>query len=134
MSAKRKGSAKERELANVLWQHGCAVLRGCSSGAGVRRRYVPDIVAICNGHTLVFEVKYRAKASALRLEDEKVRRLSEFAKRARGRAFLLVKFGREPWRVLELGDGRVAVEDYRGAMELKAFLAALFSHSLDQYL
>lgn len=134
MNAKRKGSAKERELANVLWEHGCAVLRGCSSGAGVRRRYVPDMVAICNGHILVFEVKYRSKASALRLEEEKVHRLTEFARRAHGRALLLVKFGREPWRVLELGSGQVGREEYREAMELRAFLALIFNRSLDQYL
>ncbi len=43
--AKRKGSAHERALANKLWDMGLAVLRGgCSSGGGVRKRFVPDIV------------------------------------------------------------------------------------------
>ncbi|AFA39551.1 Holliday junction resolvase - archaeal type [Pyrobaculum oguniense TE7] len=132
MSVKRKGSAKERELANFFWERGCAVLRGCSSGGGVRRRYVPDIVAVCRGRVLVFEVKYRAKYAPIRLEPEKAEKLALFAKRAGGEAYLLVKYGREPWKVLPLAD-RVGREEYEKGVELKAFVEALFSERMDQY-
>ncbi|ACB40276.1 Holliday junction resolvase Hjc [Pyrobaculum neutrophilum] len=132
MSVKRKGSAKERELANYFWERGCAVLRGCSSGGGVRKRYVPDIVAICRGVVLVFEVKYRSKASPIRLEPEKLEKLVEFARRAGGRPLLLVKYGRDPWRVLEARE-KVDREEYEKSVELRAFLESLFSARLEEY-
>ncbi|ABO08501.1 Holliday junction resolvase Hjc [Pyrobaculum calidifontis] len=132
MSVKRKGSAKERELANYLWERGCAVLRGCSSGAGVRKRYVPDIVAICRGRVLVFEVKYRSKYTAVRIEEEKLEKLVKFAERAGGEAFILVKFGRGPWKVVK-PTARVGREEYEGAVELRAFLESIFAARIDQY-
>jgi Holliday junction resolvase len=132
MNVKRKGSAKERELANYFWERGCAVLRGCSSGGGVRRRYVPDIVAVCRGRVLVFEVKYRAKYAPVKIEAEKVEKLLVFAKRAGGEAYLLVKFGRGPWKVLGVSE-RVGREEYEKGVELRAFVEALFSEKIDQY-
>jgi Holliday junction resolvase len=132
MSVKRKGSAKERELANLLWQKGCAVLRGCSSGGGVRKRYVPDIVAICRGKVLVFEVKYRSKYVPIRIEVEKLKKLIMFAERAGGKAYLLVKYGREPWKVLDIME-RVGREEYDKGVELKSFLESILSAKMDQY-
>ncbi|MFP3161245.1 MAG: Holliday junction resolvase, partial [Vulcanisaeta sp.] len=78
---KRKGSAHERNLANKLWDMGLAVLRGCSSGGGVRKRFVPDIVAMGPGFVLVLEVKYRSERNPIRIEEEKVSKLLEFAER-----------------------------------------------------
>ncbi|RFA94208.1 Holliday junction resolvase Hjc [Pyrobaculum aerophilum] len=132
MSVKRKGSAKERELANFFWERGCAVLRGCSSGGGVRKRYVPDVVAICKGKVLVFEVKYRSKYAPIKIEQEKLEKLAVFAKRAGGEAYLLVKYGRNPWKVLEIRD-KIDREEYEKAVELRAFLEALFSQTIDRY-
>ncbi|AAL63994.1 Holliday junction resolvase Hjc [Pyrobaculum aerophilum] len=132
MSVKRKGSAKERELANFFWERGCAVLRGCSSGGGVRKRYVPDVVAICKGKVLVFEVKYRSKYTPIKIEREKLEKLAVFAKRAGGEAYLLVKYGRNPWKVLEIRD-KIDREEYEKAVELRAFLEALFSQTIDRY-
>jgi Holliday junction resolvase - archaeal type len=132
MNTKRKGSAKERELANFFWERGCAVLRGCSSGGGVRKRYVPDVVAICRGKVLVFEVKYRSKYAPIKLEIEKLEKLIIFAKRAGGEAYLLVKYGRGPWKVLSPAE-RVGWEEYERAVELKAFIESLFSARIDQY-
>jgi Holliday junction resolvase len=132
MSVKRKGSAKERELANLLWQKGCAVLRGCSSGGGVRKRYVPDIVVICRGKVLVFEVKYRSKYVPIRIEAEKLKKLIMFAERAGGKAYLLVKYGREPWKVLDIME-RVGREEYDKGVELKSFLESILSAKMDQY-
>ena len=132
MNAKRKGSAKERELANFFWERGCAVLRGCSSGGGVRKRYVPDIVAICRGRVLVFAVKYRSKHAPIRLEDEKLEKLLLFAQRAGGGAYLLVKFGRGPWKVVAPA-AHVGKEDYEKAVELRLFLESILSTSIDKY-
>jgi len=132
MSVKRKGSAKERELANFLWQKGCAVLRGCSSGGGVRKRYVPDIVAICRGNVFVFEVKYRSKYVPIKIEAEKLEKLIMFAERAGGKAYLLVKYGREPWKVVDVVE-RVGREEYDKGVEFKAFIESIFSTKIDQY-
>lgn len=132
MNVKRKGSTKERELANHFWERGCAVLRGCSSGGGIRKRYVPDLVAICRGNVLIFEVKYRSKYGTIVVENEKIDKLLDFAKRAGGEAFLLVKYGRNPWRVLKAVE-RVGREDYEKAIELRAFLETFFSQKIDQY-
>lgn len=132
MSIKRKGSAKERDLVNLFWEKGCAVLRGCSSGSGVRKRYVPDIVAICRGRVLVFEVKYRSKYAAIFIEREKVEKLLEFARRSNGEPHLLVKFGRNPWRVLDVAE-RVGREEYERGIELRHFLESLLSNRLDTY-
>ncbi|WP_243678979.1 Holliday junction resolvase [Vulcanisaeta distributa] len=106
--AKRKGgSAHERALANKLWSMGgLAVLRGgCSSGGGVRKRFVPDIVAIGPGFVLVIEAKYRSERSSIRIEGEKVEKLLEFAHRARGGdAYVAVKYKGDDWRFLPITD------------------------------
>ncbi|ABL87981.1 holliday junction resolvase [Pyrobaculum islandicum DSM 4184] len=133
MNTKRKGSAKERELANYLWERGCAVLRGCSSGGGVRKRYVPDLVVICRGTVLVFEVKYRSKHTSIKIETEKLERLIEFAKRAGGKALLLIKYGRNPWKVLEIRD-RVGRDEYEKAMDLRTFIESLFTAKLEDFI
>jgi len=133
MSVKRKGSAKERELANFFWERGCAVLRGCSSGGGVKKRYVPDVVAICRGRVLVFEVKYRSRYAPIKIETDKLEKLIAFAERAGGRAYILVKYGREPWKVLDVAE-RVGREEYEKAVELRAFMESLLSAKIDQYI
>ena len=103
MSApKRKGSAHERALANRLWSLGLAVLRGCSSGGGARRRFVPDIVAVYGGRVAVMEVKYRSKPETIRISRERVARLIEFARRCGGEAYIAVKFGGSEWRFVQL--------------------------------
>ncbi|MFN7105667.1 MAG: Holliday junction resolvase, partial [Pyrobaculum sp.] len=66
------------------------------------------------------------------VENEKIDKLLDFAKRAGGEAFLLVKYGRNPWRVLKAVE-RVGREDYEKAIELRAFLETFFSQKIDQY-
>jgi len=137
MSSRRKGSEKERNLANLFWQYNCAVLRGCSSGGGVRKRYVPDIVAICRGSVLVFEVKYRNKTSSIRLDANRVSKLLEFANRSGGRAYLLFKFGRGPWKIFPIDgpeDVHVNREVYEKAQELSLFLYSIYNKKLDLYI
>ncbi|MGC9118172.1 MAG: Holliday junction resolvase Hjc [Thermoproteus sp.] len=132
-SPKAKGASKERSIANLLWERGCAVLRGCSSGGGVRKRFVPDVVAICGGRVLVMELKYRAKRSAIRIEAEKVEGLLDFASRAGGKAYVLAKFGRGPWKVFEVkepGGFSINGDMYDAAPELDHLLASIFNKQL----
>ncbi len=132
-SPKAKGASKERSVANMLWERGCAVLRGCSSGGGVKKRFVPDVVAICAGKVLVMELKYRAKRSTVKVEREKAEGLLEFAARSGGKAYVLVKFGRGPWKVFEVvqpSDVIISAEAYDGALELEHLLLSLFNKQL----
>ncbi|GGP20764.1 Holliday junction DNA helicase [Thermocladium modestius] len=143
MSHKAKGSSYERKIANYLWEEGFAVLRGCSSGGGVRRRYVPDIVATINGKTLVIEVKYRAREGTIYIEGDKYARLLEFARRASGAAYVAVKYGSDKWRVIpaekleRTGEGNMAVRPSAVAelgMPLEALVASLKNEPLTEFM
>lgn len=98
---KRRGSMYENELANTLWDMGFAVVRGPSSGGGVRKRFQPDLVAIRNGVVLVFEVKV-SRGGPVYIDSGKVGRLREFARRAGARVFVAVRVLGEGWRFHEL--------------------------------
>ncbi|MCG2862802.1 MAG: Holliday junction resolvase [Vulcanisaeta sp.] len=134
---KRKGSTYERALANKLWSMGLAVLRGCSSGGGVRKRFVPDIVAIGPGFVLVFEVKYRSERKPVRIEEEKVSKLLEFAKRAGGDAYVAIKFKGDDWRFIPITEKASIVvkpDDLDGAYTLEQLISKYVSRSLLDFL
>ncbi|NPB01243.1 MAG: Holliday junction resolvase [Crenarchaeota archaeon] len=112
---KAKGFRVERELANKLWSLGFAVMRGAASGAGARKRFVPDLVAMKNGKIIVLELKYRSKENdTIRIEFSRISRLAEFAKRAGGRAYIAVKYGKESWRFIPLEDMEKLEKDSTG--------------------
>lgn len=98
-SAKRKGTKAEVELAKLLWQRGFAVIRGPSSGGGVRARFQPDLVALKDGLILVVEVKTaRNGEDAVYIESHKILAMEEFARRAGGKAFVAVRIRGGEWR------------------------------------
>ncbi len=100
---KAKGFRVERELANKLWSLGFAVMRGAASGAGARKRFVPDIVAMRNGKIIVLEVKYRSRMNEIiKIEFSRISKLLEFARRAGGKVYIAVKYGRESWRFIPI--------------------------------
>ena len=134
---KRKGSAHERALANKLWNMGLAVLRGCSSGGGVRKRFVPDIVAMGPGFVLIFEAKYRSERNTIRIEEEKIAKLLEFAQRAKGDAYVAIKFRGDDWRFLPVINKESLVvkpEDLGNAYTLEQLINKYMSKSLMEYL
>jgi len=134
---KRKGSAHERNLANKLWDMGLAVLRGCSSGGGVRKRFVPDIVAMGPGFVLVLEVKYRSERNSIRIEEEKVSKLLEFAERARGHAYIAVKFKGDDWRFIPVTSKSSIVikpDDLNNAYTLEQLIGKYVNRSLLDFL
>jgi Holliday junction resolvase len=134
---KRKGSAHERNLANKLWDMGLAVLRGCSSGGGVRKRFVPDIVAMGPGFVLVLEVKYRSERNPIRIEEEKVSKLLEFAERARGHAYIAVKFKGDDWRFIPVTSKSSIVikpDDLNNAYTLEQLIGKYVNRSLLDFL
>jgi Holliday junction resolvase len=134
---KRKGSTHERNLANKLWDMGLAVLRGCSSGGGVRKRFVPDIVAMGPGFVLVLEVKYRSERNPIRIEEEKVSKLLEFAERARGHAYIAVKFKGDDWRFIPVTSKSSIVikpDDLNNAYTLEQLIGKYVNRSLLDFL
>jgi Holliday junction resolvase - archaeal type len=134
---KRKGSAHERNLASKLWDMGLAVLRGCSSGGGVRKRFVPDIVAMGPGFVLVLEVKYRSERNPIRIEGEKVSKLLEFAERARGHAYIAVKFKGDDWRFIPVTSKSSIVikpDDLNNAYTLEQLISKYVNRSLLDFL
>jgi len=99
LSPKRKGTMAENELARLLWERGFAVIRGPSSGGGVRTRFQPDIVAIKEGSIFVIEIKTaREPEQPVYVEGHKVIGLAEFARRAGGQAFVGVRIKGGEWR------------------------------------
>ncbi|MCE4617094.1 MAG: Holliday junction resolvase [Desulfurococcales archaeon] len=100
-SARSKGFHYERVLARKLWSKGFAVVRGPGSGGGSSEIVQPDLIALKNGHIFAFEIKVRWKRTTIYLEKEKIERLKEFARRAKGRAFIAVKIvDKTDWRFL----------------------------------
>jgi Holliday junction resolvase len=96
--AKRKASRAENELATMLWSLGYAVVRGPSSGGGVRSRFQPDLVAAKNGVILVFEVKTGREGEPIYIESSQVLGVQDFARRAGGAAYIAVRLKGGEWR------------------------------------
>ncbi len=100
-----KGVRGERELINLLWDHGYAALRAPASGAASRTPR-PDVLA---GNSklerhLAFELKVTHKKS-LYVSKAQIEGLVEFARRFGCKAYLGVKFTarRQPWIFIPVG-------------------------------
>lgn len=97
------GIQQERDLALRLWEMGFAVIRGPASGARAKRILYPDLVAIRTGKIYAFEVKTRISKKPIYVEKRQVEKLSEFVKRAGGRAFIAVKIvGETDWKLIPI--------------------------------
>jgi len=107
---KALGTRLENELANLLWSLGYAVVRGPSSGAGVRHRYQPDLVAVKQRVVLVIEVKKGRVGVTLYIPRHQVDGITEFARRAGGHAYIAVRLPRAGWRMHPVED----LEETRG--------------------
>lgn len=141
--AKDKGVRHERELAELLWEKGWAVVRGPASGAGVKRRFQPDLIAAKSNVIAVFEVKRVSDPSKpLYIEKSQVEGILEWARRAGGRAFIAVRIPGEGWRFhsvesLELTPrGRFKVASPTSGLRLSQLLEILARTSapLDKFL
>lgn len=133
-----KGKRVELELAKKLWKAGYAVIRGPASGARARKVHYPDIMAVkfdgSRHRVLVLEVKLRAKRNTIQLAGPKVWRLHEYARRAGGEAYIVVKVPSEGrWFIFPLQllkreevDGKIryviTMDAYDRALGLEALL------------
>ena len=131
-----KGAGYERELANMLWNMGLAVMRAPASGGGVKRRVAPDLVAIYRGMVFIFEVKYRARPTTLTLDCLKISRLLEFARRAGGEVYVAVKFARRPWKIIPVagcGNGGLTISAslIENSQDLESFIRSRINLNLE---
>lgn len=92
MSKRRLGFSRERDLARLFWKRGFACLRGPASGAKTKRIIYPDLVVMKKSTIFVMEIKTRGKKEPIYIEEEKIERLIEFARRAGGIPLIAVKY------------------------------------------
>lgn len=144
MSIRRKGFSHERDLVVKLWKKGFAVIRAPASGSKTKRMVYPDVVAIRNGVTLVFEVKTLSKVRDIYIDSKQVGKLLEFAKRAGGFSYIAVKIvGSGEWRFVSTemlvktpgGRFKVSREAFEKSLRLKELVSTVLKFKkLDEFL
>jgi len=97
-----KGSAAEREFAELMWQWGFAVVRSAGSGnlRAAARYYSPDVIAVKNGAAFAFECKFRK--GYVKLSGEDLHSLKEWCSRAGCHGFLAWKISRRGWWLMDI--------------------------------
>jgi Holliday junction resolvase len=128
--ARARGYRAERELVEILWRQGFAVMRAPASGAKIKVADYPDVVAIRAGRVAVFEVKARRSKGVIYVRKEQVRKLREFARRAGGRAYIAVRVPNKGWKFVPVEDLEETSRNYkisRDALERSGSLAAVLA-------
>lgn len=87
-----RGIDAERNLVNILWKKGFAVMRAPASGSATKRP-LPDMIAGSKKRSLqlVIEVK-TTKSETLYIENDSVHQLVEFAQTFGCEPFIAIKF------------------------------------------
>ena len=93
--AYRKGARAERELADMLWRRGAAVVRSAGSG----NLYAPDVVAIFRGQIFAFECKAWRKA-VLSVPAHQMEKMGEWMRRAGASLYIAWKVPYRGWLFL----------------------------------
>ena len=110
MGGKEKGSNAERDVVHKFWATGSWV--ACRvAGSGSMHYPSPDIIASNSKRRVVIECK-ATKASSQYLTKEEVKQLNEFAILFGAEPWIGVKFDREEWRFLRIGDLRETSANY----------------------
>ncbi len=117
MVSKRDATRFENELANIFWERGYMVVRGPSSGSGVRRRFQPDLTVIKYNKIIIIEVKKISSPRPVYIPPHQVEGLLELERRSGGIAVVAVRIPRVGWRfhilrdLVETRSGRRKIED-----------------------
>jgi Holliday junction resolvase len=97
-----KGDRRERELVNLLDEHGFAVMRAPSSGSATERD-LPDVLAGDGGTFYAIEAK-SSSGRPVYLDGEEVEALVYFARNFGAKPRVGVRFDREDWYFFHPGD------------------------------
>lgn len=100
-TAKKRGSAAERDLIEKFWNSGWAAMR--AAGSGSTQFPSPDIIAGKYGRRLVIECKLTADTKKYFSADE-IRHLKFFAKIFSAEAWVSIKFPQKEWVFFNLED------------------------------
>lgn len=88
----KKGAKAERELADLLWRKGYAVVRSAGSG----NSYSPDVIAIKEGKVIAFECK-AWKKDVVVISNYQMEKMLEWRKRSGAELFLAWKYPYRGW-------------------------------------
>ena len=88
----KKGARAERELAELLWKRGYAVVRAAGSG----NSYSPDVIAIKNGTVYAFECKAWKREEVV-ISEHQMKKMLEWRKRSGAELFLAWKYPYRGW-------------------------------------
>lgn len=113
----RKGTRRERELANELDDRGFAVIRAPASGAATTRE-LPDVFA-GNGNDLYAIEAKASSGDPIYVDSEELDALAAFALGFNAKRRIAVRFDREEWAFFhprnlhrtDAGNRRIKVED-----------------------
>ncbi|MCX8195476.1 MAG: Holliday junction resolvase Hjc [Acidilobaceae archaeon] len=131
----KRTSKMENELANYLWKKGYMAVRAAASGAGVRERFQPDIVAAKEGVLLIIEVKeVKSSMRPIYVRAEQVEGLRELARRTGGKVIFAVKIAGGEWRFHALEELKQLRSSYKlekpdGGLKLRQLEEKLFKRS-----
>ena len=95
---KAKGSAAERELLDILWENGFAVIR--AAGSGSTSHDACDLIAGKNGKSLAVEVKACIN-SIQYISKEQMHELLTFSTAFGATPYVAVKWTRKGWSIIE---------------------------------
>lgn len=90
-----KGSRRERELVNLLWDSGFAVMRAPASGSG-RKHPQPDVLASDGKREVGIEIK-SSSSDVVYVSKEEVSKLKEFCEKFGCKPLIGVRFDHMGW-------------------------------------
>ncbi len=93
----KKGARAERELMELLWRRGYAVVRSAGSG----NMYAPDVIAIKGGKVLAFECKAWNR-EVLTIEEHQVKKMKEWSDRGKIDVYIAWKRSYKGWKIVPL--------------------------------
>ncbi len=93
----RKGAKAERELAEILWKNGWAVVRSAGSG----HNYAPDVIGVKQGMVIGFECKASEK-EVLYLRREQLEKMRLWQERSGGIVVIAWRRNGKKWKVFDL--------------------------------
>ncbi len=88
----KKGARAERELAELLWKRGYAVVRSAGSGT----TYSPDIIAIREGRVIAFECKAWKRKEVI-IPHHQMEKMLEWRRRSGAELYLAWKYPYRGW-------------------------------------